>query len=170
MASVKNPNEMTHALLFNSPLETGVRALVVLDAVYPKSLDLTTLTWFDHLVVHTGDIGGPNSLHPNVPQRSGEMLVRRRLIEDSLTLMRRLHLIMADLNKNGISYQASDEAYPFVELLRSNYATELKNRAKWLAENIANLSEEALNNLITKKLGRWDIEFQNNLPINERAS
>ena len=43
--------------LFNSPLETGVRAVVVLDAVFPRSLDVGHLTWCDHLVVHTADIG-----------------------------------------------------------------------------------------------------------------
>ena len=47
--------------LFNSPLETGVRALVVLDAAHPMAFDLTYLTWFDHLVVHTGDVAGPPS-------------------------------------------------------------------------------------------------------------
>jgi ABC-three component (ABC-3C) system Middle Component 2 len=28
---------------------------------------------FDHLVVHTGDIGGPTSLHPALPMRSTEL-------------------------------------------------------------------------------------------------
>lgn len=70
--------------LFNSPLETGVRAIVVLNAAYPRAFDVTEIAWFDHLVVHTGDIGGPQSLHPDVPQRSGELLVRRRLVEDGL--------------------------------------------------------------------------------------
>ena len=41
--------------LFNSPLETGVRAVVVLDAAFPRCFDLAHLTWFDHLVVHTRD-------------------------------------------------------------------------------------------------------------------
>lgn len=146
--------------MFNSHLETGIRALIVLNAAYPLSIDLTKLTWFDHLVVHTGDIGGPVSLHPNLPQRSGEILVRRRLIEDGLTLMRRLHLIETVPNENGITYQATDEAYPLIELMRTNYATELKMRAKWLAENICNLEEKTMHNLIAAKLGRWNIEFQ----------
>ena len=34
--------------LFNSPLETGVRAVVVLDAAFPRCFDLAHLTWFDH--------------------------------------------------------------------------------------------------------------------------
>jgi len=55
------------AQLFNSPLETGVRSVLLLDVAQPQSFDLTHLTWLDHLVVHTADIGGPASLHPDIP-------------------------------------------------------------------------------------------------------
>lgn len=165
MATMTSIREGESASLFNSPLETGIRALIILDAAYPKSFDLTKLTWFDHLVVHTGDIDGPASLHPNLPQRSGEILVRRRLIEDSLTLMRRLHLVATITDERGIAYQATDEAYPLIKLMRAGYTTELKIRAKWLVENICPRGDEAIHNLITAKLGRWNIEFQENARI-----
>src|SRR5712675_1781111 len=96
--------------LFNSPMETGVRATIVLDAVYPRAFDLARVTWLDHLVVHTADIGGPPSLHPDIPQRTGELLVRRRLVEDGLNLMRRLHLVDSNTTKDGILYSAREEA------------------------------------------------------------
>ncbi|WP_048170653.1 ABC-three component system middle component 2 [Methanosarcina siciliae] len=160
MASIKDLDEPRNAVLFNSPLETGVRAVVVLNAAYPKAFDLSQITWFDHLVVHTSDIGGPMSLHPDLPSRSGELLVRRSLIEESLTLMRRLHLIDILADERGIVYQASDEAYSFVELMRSKYACDLKARSEWLAENFCNMDKEQMKKLITDKLGRWSIEFQ----------
>ena len=53
--------------LFNSPLETGVRSVVLLNTAYPRAFDLKELTWLDHLVVHTGDISGPES---SAPQRT----------------------------------------------------------------------------------------------------
>lgn len=165
MAAMTTNGESESASLFNSQLETGIRALIILDVAYPKSFDLTMLTWFDHLVVHTGDIDGPASLHPNLPQRSGEILVRRRLIEDSLTLMRRLHLVTAITNESGITYQATDEAYSLVKLMRAVYTTELKIRAKWLVENVYPRGDEAIHNLIAAKLGRWNIEFQENACI-----
>jgi hypothetical protein len=43
---------------FNSPLETGIRALVLLEAFYPRQCDLIEMTWLDHLVVHTADLDG----------------------------------------------------------------------------------------------------------------
>src|SRR5262249_33589094 len=82
-------------ILFNGALDTGVRSVIVLDAAHPRTFDIAKLTWCDHLVVHTADINGPPSLHPDIPQRTGELLVRRRLVEDGVNLMRRLHLIDA---------------------------------------------------------------------------
>jgi hypothetical protein len=118
--------------LFNSPLETGVRAVIVLDAAFPRCFDLAHLTWFDHLVVHTLDIGGPASLHPDIPQRTGELLVRRRLVEEGLNLMRRVHLVDSHVTERGIVYQAREEASAFTDSLRSNYARALMYRASWL--------------------------------------
>jgi len=146
--------------LFNGALETGVRAAVVLNAVYPRSFDLSHLTWFDHLVVHTADIGGPPSLHPDIPQRTGELLVRRRLVEDGINLMRRLHLIDAQTTKNGILYQAREDASAFSDSLRSAYGLELKERADWLANYIGNKSEKEVAALIADRIGRWSVEFQ----------
>lgn len=154
--------EVNHTL-FNSTVETGVRTLVVLNAAYPKKFDLSMLTLLDHLVVHTGDLaGGPPSLHPDVPQRNGELLVRRRLIEESLKLMLRLHLVNISMEKSGIMYIAGDNAFAFVELMRTKYAKELKEKAEWLSENVITLSEKQLKELIAEKIGKWNVEFQNN--------
>lgn len=150
----------TQIALFNSPLETGIRALVVLNAAHPQAFDLAQLTWFDHLVVHTADIGGPESLHPDVPHRSGELLVRRRLIEEGLTLMRRRHLVDLLPSDQGFVYRASDEAEAFIEMIRSKYGRALRNRAAWLAEHVCQLQPKQLANLIAHRIGRWNVEFQ----------
>ncbi|MES2095911.1 MAG: ABC-three component system middle component 2 [Pseudomonadota bacterium] len=145
--------------LFNSKLETGTRAVIVLEAAHPRALDLARLTWFDHLVVHTGDAGGPPSLHPALPERTGELLVRRRLVEDSLTLMRRVHLIDAVADEHGVSFRASDEAAPFVDLMRTEYAQALKVCAKWLVAQFADLSADELARRVEHQLDRWSVEF-----------
>lgn len=150
----------TSPSLFNSPLETGVRSVVLLDAAYPRSFDLTQLTWLDHLVVHTADIDGPESLHPNVPQRNGELLVRRSLVEEGLALMRRMHLIETKFTAEGIVYLACDQAGPFVRLIRTQYGRTLKERARWLLEYVEEHGFEHLHQVITTKIGRWAIEFQ----------
>lgn len=146
--------------LFNSPLETGVRSIVLLDATYPEACNLTRLTWLDHLVVHTHDIGGPASLHPDVPQRTGELLVRRRVVEEGLQLMRRLHMIDTVVDDEGIRYRAREEASAMIDCMRTDYARALRERATWLAEKLSEMSEDEVNQLIAEKIGRWAVEFQ----------
>jgi hypothetical protein len=160
MAKVATAVPVGSAPLFNSALETGVRAAVILDALHPRAFDLAHLTWFDHLVVHTADIGGPDSLHPDIPQRTGELLVRRRLVEEGVKLMRRLHMIEAVVDKGGITYHASEDASAFVEALRTEYSTELKARAVWLASFVGRTDDADLAGLISTRIGRWAVEFQ----------
>jgi hypothetical protein len=149
----------TSTPLFNSPMETGVRATIVLDAVYPRAFDLARVTWLDHLVVHTADIGGPPSLHPDIPQRTGELLVRRRLVEEGLNMMRRLHLIHSQVADSGIVYQASEEATAFADSLRTRYGRELRSRAAWLASFVQERTDEEIEILINERIGRWAVEF-----------
>lgn len=146
--------------LFNSPLEIGFRSLILLDAFYPKNLDLTYLTWFDHLIVNTGDFGGEVSLHPKIPFRVGEILVRRKLVQDGLELMKRYNLINIVNDENGFSYQASDESNFIVDLIVSDYGVELKNRASWLFNKFSDLDYNDFKRMIEESLGRWNVEFQ----------
>ena len=149
-------------LLFNSPLETGVRSVVLLDAATPRAYDLTHLTWLDHLVVHTEDLPeGPPSLHPDIPQRSGELIVRRSVVEEGLKLMARLHMVEERYTAEGIAYATTEEASLFVQLIRSEYGKALKERATWLVDYVMNSDPSFLASLIQDKVGRWTVEFQN---------
>jgi hypothetical protein len=147
---------------FNSALETGIRALVLLEAFHPRRCDLTELTWFDHLVVHTADVGdgSPSSLHPDLPNRAGELLVRRRLVEYSLRLMHQVHMVDIDDTEDGIVYSASEEAPSFLDLLQAPYTMELKRRADWLAMRFADLSSGEIKAVVQNRIGRWTAEFQ----------
>mgnify|MGYP000882912115 CR=1 FL=1 len=159
MEAVKAPPKVP---LFNSAFETGVRSVVILHASQPSSFDLTHMTWLDHLVVHTADINeGPESLHPDVPQRAGELVVRRQIVERGLGLMCRLHLIDQNYTDEGIVYSAREEAAPFIQLLRTSYGGELKERARWLADFVTSTGKDSLAQIVSEKVGRWTVEFQN---------
>lgn len=154
-------NEINKPILFNGTLETGIRLLVILNAVHPQELDLTSLIWLDYLIVHTEDIDGPPSLHPNIPQRNGELLVRRKLIQSSIELLQNLHFIDITANNSGITYKASEEAPSLLLLLESKYTKDLMLRADWLAKNICSQGTEEIEKIIINKIGRWCIEFHN---------
>ena len=77
---------MTGSTVFNNPVESALRTLVLLVEAYPATLDLQKLVYLDYLLVHSADAGGPESLHPPTPQRQGEVAVRRDLIEQGAVL------------------------------------------------------------------------------------
>jgi len=105
---------------FNSPVETGVRSLGLLVAAFPKVFDLQRLVIFDHFVVHTHDLGGPASLHPNIPLRSAELLVRRGIVERGLQLMISRGLVERQACHEGVYYCAGEFAETFLGSLTSS--------------------------------------------------
>lgn len=145
---------------FNSPLETGVRALILLAEAYPEPLDLQRILEFDYLMVHSGDVGGPPSLHPALPLRSGELLVRRQLIERGLLLMMSRGLIERLASDAGLSYQADDAAGPFLDALSADYLKDLKLRASWVISTFGHMSDADIRKALATVYDQWTREFQ----------
>lgn len=144
------PRDVT---IFNSALETGIRQLIILDALHPRACDLKELTWFDHLVVHSADVGGPKSLHPAIMGRAGELTVRREVILQSLKLMQQTHLVEEIHTDRGVQYQASDDAPVFIDALSSEYSLGLKERAHWLNEQFGAMPTEEISRLVEERIG-----------------
>ena len=161
MGSLEDPVSSRHP--FNSTLETGIRALVLLEAFYPRRCDLMEMTWLDHLVVHTGELEGedvPDSLHPDLPNQTGELLVRRQLVERSLRLFQQFHLVDVFESETGVEFGASQEAPSYLDLLQAPYSVALKVRAKWMAERFAGMTTSEIRALIELRIGRWTAEFR----------
>lgn len=146
--------------LFNSPFETGVRTVVLLEAAAPREFDLEQLTTLDHLVVHTADLGGPESLHPPVEARWAELVVRRKLVQDGIALMMLKGLIRYHERQHGQYYAAGDEAATFVDHMISEYSQKLKSSAEWLTSFTQDLGREELRTLARRQFERWAVEFQ----------
>ncbi|AGT95641.1 MULTISPECIES: ABC-three component system middle component 2 [Rhodococcus] len=117
----------------NSPVEAGIRTLVLLTEVFPRRMDLAELVYFDHAVLHSGNLdGGPDSLHPELPISPGEMALRRKLIEQGLTVLMRADLAEIAATEDGFLYTATDEAFSFLSVLEAPYLHQLRKRAEWL--------------------------------------
>lgn len=147
--------------IFNSALETGLRSVCVLAADPLIKYDLQQLLAFDHLVVHTGDVANaPASLHPNVLQRNGELLVRRQLVERGLLLMESKKLVERLISKNGFYYKATELAVVFVDSLTNDYVTELFKRSQWAVEKYKNFGDRFFAEIFNTAFDRWTNEFQ----------
>jgi hypothetical protein len=147
--------------IFNSAIETGVRALCILVIDLSNKFDIQQLLALDHIVVHSGDIkNAPPSLHPNILQRSGELLVRRPLVENGLSLMESKRLVEKVIISEGFYYRATELASVFIESLTNEYIKELNKRAEWAVKMYTDYGEKLFSEIFNSAFDRWREEFQ----------
>lgn len=146
--------------LFNTPIESGLRALFLLEAICPGECDLQRLVIYDYLLVHSDDVpSGPPALHPATPLRSGELLVRRTLVEHGLRLLIRKGLVAKKYNQRGIYFQAGKCAKPFVGYFESKYALRCSEISKWIVDRFQPMNDDELRAFMHENLGQWGAEF-----------
>lgn len=145
---------------FNGSVECGLRSLVLLDAAAPGGCDLARLVVYDYLLVHSADApGGPDSLHPATPHRSGELLVRRELIRAGLRLMGSRELLTVEYDSGGVIYSATELTRPFLDHLQSEYAGQLRARATWVVAAFAAYTDEQIGAFAMSHLNDWGGEL-----------
>jgi ABC-3C biological conflict system middle component len=149
----------------NSPVEVGLRAVILLTASYPRTVDVDTLVLLDHSLVHSGDLGGPASIHPDIPMRSGEIGLKRTILEDGLRLMMRAHMVDLVMTADGITYRAADDAEAFINVLESPYVLRLVDTAQWVVQEFAAESHLAMRQRLRAVLGRWTEELDARPPV-----
>lgn len=152
---------------FNSPLECGLRVLFVLNSAQGRTADLQRLIAYDYLLVHSGDVDGPDSLHPSVPYRGTEFLVKRDVIGIGLNEMFSRELLDKTFDAAGILYRSTELTTAFVSLLKSEYANSLRERADWVVERFGDMKDVELSAFMTESIGKWGAEFERLSAINE---
>lgn len=151
---------------FNSAVETGIRSVAILTALYPKQADLQRLVYFDYLTLHSRDVGGPDSLHLDLPLRSGELAVRRTMLEEGLQLMLHRGLVGLEARSDGFFYHALDTSAAFLSMTMTPYLTRLIARTQWVAEEFGASSLSQLIALEHQLVSEWTIHFE---PIEEEG-
>lgn len=134
MEEVNNSKNFDGNGLFNSLTEIGMRILCILEAFYPRAIDLKLLAVYDYYILHTEDVGGPKSLHVASTSRSGEFLVRRKGIQSALLFLQRSHLVELQSDADGQAYKITEEATGLLDVVAAPYHEKLKQRAAWLYE------------------------------------
>ena len=143
-------------------MEAGLRSLTLLVAGYPNYHDLERLVIYDYLLVHSGDIeNGPKSLHPNTPHRSGEIIIKRPIVESGIKSMIAKGLIEARYSKSGIAYAATEVSSPFLDMLQADYTKEIIEIADWVVEVFGGYDIDDLKALVNSNLNVWGGEYVN---------
>jgi hypothetical protein len=142
-------------------MECGLRMLFVLDAADGKASDLQRLVSYDYLMLHSGDVPeGPSSLHPSVPFRGTEMLVKREVLSAGLNQMFSRELLEKTFDLSGILYRATKLTTAFVTLLKSDYAGAVRARSEWVINRFGAMDDAHLSAYMTANIGRWGAEFE----------
>ncbi len=128
---------------------------------YPQTYDLQRLVALDYLLVHTGDIEGPDNLHPPTPMHSAELLVRRKLVEQSLLLMMTRDLVEREVTSEGNQVRRRRECcdVPVISIFQL-FAGSLPERAVWLVETVGDLTDEQFKGMMRRFFDKWVEEFQ----------
>jgi hypothetical protein len=144
---------------FNTPLEAGLRALFVLAAAGRRAFDCQRLVYFDYILVHSAEVGGEASLHPQTPSQRTEILVRRDLVQDGLALMRSRELVERKFATTGIVYAATKAGTHVTDQFDSEYAALVRQRAKWIIGTFGDHSDDKLAGLLRARVGSWEDEL-----------
>lgn len=153
--------QIRNTKLFNTPLESGLRMLILLTNADGQSFDLQQLVFFDYLMTHSGDVeNGPESLHANIPQRLSAISLRRELTSAGLDLMISRDLVLKHFDpKLGVTYKASTLARNFLSYFDTPYAKSLTQRAQWVVEKFGKMTLEELKTFFNSNFDRWNSEF-----------
>lgn len=150
---------MNKIKLFNNEIEMGLRILIILENIYPKSFDVEMINYFDYFSLHTKDIGGEDDIHPELPNRFGELSVKRDLIHSSLKLLISKGLVEINYTDNGIEYLASELTSPFLDNLSEEYTKRLSNNVKWVCERFKDSTYENIKQFVSENKSKWGTEI-----------
>ena len=144
----------------NSPLEVGVRVLMILVEAFPAHLDINRLVLLDYGLLHSADLKGPDSLHPPIPIRVSELGVKRQHIEAGLQVMIRARLAEMLAEESGIEFCATESAENFLKILESDYARGLRDRAHWIVDKFGAVDDASLRERMREISSHWSEEFE----------
>lgn len=124
---------LTHSS-FNSPVEIGTRvALILISLDQPLGLD--ELVILDYALLYSKEFGGPENLHPALPNHLAEIAHRREVMPRSLSFLSKRGLIRMLVEDTGYYYSANESTTDFVSCLQSPYYRKSWARLNWISKN-----------------------------------
>ena len=146
--------------IFNSPEEVGVRILFILD-VCGNRMSSQRIMYYDYFALHLNDIDDNyESLHPDNPNHSSEIAVRREKINQGLNLMISKGLLNVKYSKTGIYYQKNQLTSSFIELFKNGYSDRLKQNITIVDKLFREYSDNKIYKYVNKNIGSWVGEFE----------
>ena len=115
---------------------------------------------YDYFLLNSSDFpNGPKSLHPPIPHRSSQIIIKPLILKDALVLMKSKELIDIVFAADGIKYKANILTKRFIELQENEYSRKLFELSKWVKSQFGNITDIQLNTLIENNIPNWGGEF-----------
>ena len=133
-----------HNSFFNSPMELGTRTALILSALDGEKIDIESMVMLDYALLYSEEFGGPENLHPSVPNHIAETAQRLELMPNALRFLIKRGLVNIDIESNGYFYSSNADTIHFISCLKSNYYKKAWIRLAWIKENYSNISQNAL--------------------------
>lgn len=154
--------------IINSPLEVGMRSLFIISKIEPDYIDFDRLLIYDYFLVHTNDLSNEfPSIHPPTPHRSGELLIKRQILYDGLSLMYSRGLLNMVIIENGIVFSATKATKYFLNLFSSYYSQKLHELSGLVVRICSDIPTDELRNMVKSNLDKWGGEFINESLVRE---
>ena len=151
---------MSKIQIYNSPQEVGVRILFILD-ICQKRMSKQRIMFYDYFALHLNDLDHTKeSLHPDNPNHSSEIAIKRELISRGLDLIIAKGLLSVKYSKTGIYYCPNRLTHSFVQLFQNDYVNELKESIAAVDEVFSRFSDKQIYNYINQNIGKWTGEFE----------
>lgn len=113
----------------------------------------------DYCLLHSADLGGPESVLPAISTRGGELAIKRSVLEHGIQLMARAGMIDAVASTDGLTYRASEAALPFLRLVSSPLLDRLTEVAGWAVTEFGDFSADGIRERIRLIADRWSEEW-----------
>lgn len=147
--------------LFNTPVEVGLRALILLNASAQNDimLDAEKIMYLDYLCLNTSDLGGPESINAPIPNRGIQVYSKKDLIQKGLLVLISKELISLRSTSQGFMYVINEAGKTFLSLFTTKYYADLVARAEWVWGNWGQMTNQEIGNYIDRNIQKWGGEF-----------
>ncbi|MBO0612788.1 ABC-three component system middle component 2 [Thiothrix fructosivorans] len=104
---------MDKRTIFNNPIEIGTRISLILTALDCK-LNLDDLVLLDYALLYSKEFGGPENLHPAMPNHIAEIAQRRESLPDAIQFFVKRGIIDLLIDKSGYYFCSNEYTLDFV--------------------------------------------------------
>ena len=131
--------------LFNTPFETGLRAMLILYTTQGRGMTIDRITAYDFMTIYGNDLGvSEKNLHGINHFSFSELTSKRAICAEGVKAFVLDGLISVTRNRNGFLYFLTTSGKKYVEALDSDYKAQYLEIVKTVHVKYDNVAETEL--------------------------